>query len=114
MASDKPSTIPPRSSRADSPRLPHLRSTVPRPVVGSTRRTRSPRALARTAPTVTRSFVVEVQTKDETNGEVTAHIRPTERAATAAIENDFRFSGAFLDVVSDLLVEMVREEDEKK
>jgi hypothetical protein len=58
--------------------------------------------------------VVEVQASDETNGEVTAHIRPTERAATAAIENDFRFSGAFLDVVSDLLVEMVREEDEKK
>lgn len=106
MASDKPSTIPPRLSRSRPP--------VPRPVVGSARRTRSPRALARTAPTVTRSFVVEVQTKDETNGEVTARIRPTEGAATAAIENNFRFSGAVLDVVSDLLVEMVREEDEKK
>ncbi len=111
MASDKPSTIPPRSSRAESPRLPHLRSPVPRPVVGSTRRTRRPRAQP---PTVTRSFVVEVQTSDETNSEVIAHIRPTERAAAAAIESGFRFSGAFLDVVSDLLVEMVREEDEKK
>lgn len=111
MASDKPSTIPPRSSRADSPRLPRLRSPVPRLVVRATRRTRSQRAAP---PSVTRSFVVEVRASDETNGEVTAHIRPTEQAATAAIESDFRFSGAFLDVVSDLLVEMVREEDEKK
>ena len=111
MASDKPSTIPPRSSRAESPRLPHLRSPAPRLVVGSTRRTRRARA---EPPTVTRSFVVEVRASDETNGEVTACIRPTERAATAAIENGFRFSGGFLDVVSDLLVEIVREEDEKK
>ncbi|MBK9260410.1 MAG: hypothetical protein IPM54_11310 [Polyangiaceae bacterium] len=58
--------------------------------------------------------MVDVRASDETNGEVMARIRPTEGAATGAIENDFRFSGALLDVVGDLLVELAREEDEKK
>jgi hypothetical protein len=58
--------------------------------------------------------VVEVLPQDETHPEILARITPTERTATVATEHGFRFSEAFMDVVSELLVEMVREEDEKK
>ncbi len=61
-------------------------------------------------PTVRRSFVVRLSSSKEGDSDVLARIQPTERAA-AALEPDFRLSDAIFDVVSDLLVEIVREEE---
>ena len=64
-------------------------------------------------PAVRKSFVVEfVSTEGETG--ITARIQPTERAATALVKEGFRPSEAILDLVSDLLVEIAREEEEEE
>lgn len=70
------------------------------------------RPTARAAPTATRSFVVEVLEHDETPPEIIARITPTEGASTAAIKHGFRFDGPFMDVVSDFLVALAREDDD--
>lgn len=124
MASDKPSTIPPCATSAESARShrsPPSSRRATRPVVPSARPKRGLRATARATPTVTRSFVVEVLERDETPHDeappaIIARVTPTEHASTAAVQHGFRFGAPFMDAVSDLLVALARddEHDEKK
>jgi len=66
--------------------------------------------MPRAAPTVQRSYVVEIAPPGEgCDDGITAHIRPAEHTAAAA-EHGFRFSDDVLDAVAALLVEIAREE----
>ncbi len=90
----------PPSSRGGAANAEHVRAK--RPLRGS---------LLGSVPVVRKSFVVEL-VASEGDAEVTAHIRPTEQAATALVSEGFRLSESVLDFVSDLLVEIAQEDDE--
>lgn len=61
-------------------------------------------------PAVLKSFVVEFVTT-EGDSEITARIQPTEQASAALTAEGFRPSEAILDLASDLLVEIAREDE---
>jgi hypothetical protein len=109
-----PSTIPSPTAHSSQSRPPVSRRST-WPAAGPKRRTPSkPRKKTTKIPTVRRSFVVEVLPHDESSAFVMARISPAESAALAAVENEFRFSDAFLDVISDLLVNLAREEEQNE
>jgi len=68
--------------------------------------------MARAVPTVRRSYVVEIAPPEATSSDIVARIQPTDRAAVAAMQNGFRFSERFLDVVASILMEIAQEEDD--
>ena len=120
MEHDKPSS-PPRSMRPHSTRLPQSQPPPSRrstwPVAGPKRKARGrsrKRTTTNAAPTVRRSFVVELVPSIETQTEILARITPTEQPSAAAIEQGFRFGDALLDTVSDFLIELAREQEHKK
>ncbi|MDI3291945.1 hypothetical protein [Polyangium sp. 15x6] len=63
-------------------------------------------------PAAQKSYVVEIAPVEGCSSEITARIRPTEQAAVALVDEGFRLSDTILDLVSELLVEIAREEEE--
>jgi len=61
-------------------------------------------------PAVRKSFVVELVTTEGNSG-ITARIQPIDDPAATLAKAGFRPSEAILDFVSDLLVEIAREEE---
>jgi hypothetical protein len=56
--------------------------------------------------------VVHLTPSPEGDSGVTARIEPTPQAAAELVRQGFKLSDAILGVVSDLLVQIAREEDE--
>ena len=79
-----------------------------RPAAYETRRPGRPRQVV--PPPVHRSFMVRIASNPEGASEVTVHIQPTEQIAADMFAGRFRFSDAVLDIVSELLAEIAREE----
>jgi hypothetical protein len=49
--------------------------------------------------------------RDEPSGVINARFTPSESAAKSAVENNFRLNDSLLDVISDFLVKLAREEE---
>lgn len=70
-------------------------------------------ALHGALPAVRRSFVVEIASTEGDSGGITARIQPIEQADAALVAEGFRLSDSVFDLVSELLVEIAREEEEE-
>lgn len=102
----------PQSARAPQSRPPaSRRSTWPAGPKRNKRATAKPRKTNTKIPTIRRSFVVEVLPRDEPSGVINARFTPSESAAKSAVENNFRLNDSLLDVISDFLVKLAREEE---
>lgn len=64
------------------------------------------------APALRRSYVVEITSSAGEGSDITARIHRAPHVAALA-DQGFRLDGAILDVVSDLLVELAREEEQE-
>ncbi len=86
-----------------------------RPPVGlETARETTTAGAAPSVPFARRSFTVAIAktTSAEKSSEFTARIKPVDHVPAALAARGFELGDAILDVVSDLLVELVREDDD--
>ena len=118
-----PMSIPPDSRRPRHPELPSAHSTGSLEANAHRQARRAPTgrshakgrgggSLLGSVPAVRKSYVVEIAPAEGNSSEITARIRPTEQAAVALVDEGFRLSDTILDLVSELLVEIAREEEE--
>jgi len=71
----------------------------------------SQRSRGEGAPAVRGSFVVSIESSAEGDSGIITRIQPAEQAASTLAGRGFLFSDAVLNVVSDLLVELIRSEE---
>ncbi len=104
----------PSAPSATAPEGADHRHTSRTPTRPSHAKRRDRGTLLGSVPVVRKSYVVEIESTEGDASEITARIRPTKQAAAALVVEGFRLSDTILDLVSNALVEIAREEEEKE